>query len=145
MPSFKKPTFRFYDKETHQMLYPFDNEYEGYISYLYKEGERIDRKSLDMMIQTPRRFIPNQMIYKDDDVEVYEDDVLHIYGENNDEPFITTVGELGEVELPDGYADFTMTCVKWLKTIGLQFDVIGTIYDDNEEKIRSIIEKSNKE
>lgn len=118
MTTIRKPSFRFYDKETHQMLYPFDIEETGCIEYLYEDGEKMVNKPLDWMIQHPQRFIPNQLIYKKDEMEVYEDDVIYIYYdydyEDRDEPFITSVGDMGEVDIPEEFADFTTTCVKWL-------------------------------
>lgn len=149
MTTIRKPSFRFYDKETHQMLYPFDIEETGCIEYLYEDGEKMVNKPLDWMIQHPQRFIPNQLIYKNDETEVYEDDVIYIYYdydyEDRDEPFITSVGDMGEVDIPEEFADFTTTCVKWLNPMGLRFEILGTIYEDVEDKIRNIIEKNRKE
>lgn len=122
--------FRFYDKKENKLLYP-ENTSTGNDIFYNVNGER---KTIGFLFSFPERFEPNQLVYIDGNVNVYENDIIRYIDEDGeDTDFETIVREFGEVELIDGYADFDLTFIKYINEMGLGFFVAGNVYEVKDE------------
>lgn len=91
-------------------------------------------KQLVFLFLFPERFEPNQLVYIDGNVNVYENDIIRYIDEDGeDTDFETIVREFGEVELIDGYVDFDLTFIKYINEMGLGFFVAGNVYEVKDE------------
>jgi hypothetical protein len=132
--------FRFYDSKEKQLLYPENTPTANDIYYMV-DGEQ---RTIGYLFSHSERFEPNQLVYEDGALAVFENDFIVYIDENgNDTDFESIVREFGEVELLEGYADFDLTSIKYINELGLDFYIGGNVYEDEKYKEFENIEVNN--
>ena len=107
-------------------MYPENTPTANDIYYMV-DGEQ---RTIGYLFSHSERFEPNQLVYEDGALAVFENDFIVYIDENgNDTDFESIVREFGEVELLEGYADFDLTSIKYINELGLDFYIGGNVYE----------------